>query len=84
MRLKLWKTKPILWLRMTDISRSVSRLTSCPSRRYVPPSNVSRRPAMFRKVVFPEPERPMSATNSPDLTSREKSWSACVSTRSVR
>ena len=34
-------------------------------------SNVSSRPATFRKVVLPEPEGPVTATNSPALTQNQ-------------
>ena len=36
-------------------------------------------PAMrLRRVVFPEPEGPMRARNSPRGTSRERSWSGVM------
>ena len=47
-------------------------------------SAASSRPAMLRKVVLPEPDGPVTETNSPFSTSRLKSRKACVSTRSVR
>src|SRR5690554_4675387 len=39
---------------------------------------------MLRKVVFPEPEGPVTDTNSPAQTSRLKSRSAWVSTKALR
>ena len=39
---------------------------------------------MLRKVVLPEPDGPVTATNSPSRTEIEKSRSACVSIRWVR
>ncbi len=39
---------------------------------------------MFRNVVLPEPEGPVTETNSPSSTLSENSLSACVSTVSVR
>src|ERR1043165_5798395 len=39
---------------------------------------------MLRKVVFPEPDGPMTETNSPSPTVSDNPSSACVSTRSVR
>src|SRR5882724_1745455 len=76
--------KPIFSFRMRERSFSVRRLTSWPSNVYRPPSNSSSSPATFKKVVFPEPEWPMIATNSPGSTFRVRSRSAWVSTRSVR
>ena len=79
-----WKMNPIVRLRICDISRSDNRLTSLPSSRYVPESNVSSRPATFRNVVLPDPEGPVTETNSPAVTLSERSSSACVSIDSVR
>src|ERR1041385_1693499 len=76
--------KPTLRLRMADISLSLRRLTSLPLRRYVPPSKTSSSPAMLRNVVLPEPDGPMTETNSPASTVSESPSSACVSTSSVR
>ncbi len=84
MRLKLWNMKPIFSLRIREICASESPATSVPSRVYEPVSKPSSRPAMLRKVVFPEPDGPMTETNSPLSTSRLKSHSACVSICSVR
>src|ERR1051325_6049726 len=39
---------------------------------------------MLRNVVFPDPDGPMTETNSPSLTVSDSPSSACVSTRSVR
>src|SRR5690554_6355906 len=39
---------------------------------------------MLRKLVFPEPEGPVTDTNSPAQTSRLKSRSAWVSTKALR
>jgi hypothetical protein len=69
---------------MRDISLSLSRLTSLPSSVYVPESNVSSSPATLRNVVFPDPDGPITATNSPSSMRSEKSSSAWVSIVSVR
>jgi hypothetical protein len=82
--LKDWKMKPMVRFRICDISLSERRLTSLPSSRYVPESNVSSRPATFRNVVLPEPEGPVTETNSPAFTESERSSRACVSIDSVR
>src|SRR5882724_864164 len=76
--------KPIFSFRIRERWLSVRRLTSWPSNVYRPPSNSSSRPATFRNVVFPEPECPVIATNSPGSTFRARSRSAWVSTTSVR
>src|SRR3546814_99514 len=47
------------------------------------PVNVSSRPAILRKVVLPEPDGPVTATNSPSRTCRSSERSACVSPSSV-
>ena len=68
--------KPIFSLRIFERALSLRLLTSTPSRWYSPPVNVSSRPAMVRKVVLPEPDGPVTATNSPSFTSMLKSRSA--------
>ena len=57
---------------------------STPSSRYSPPVNSSSRPAMLRNVVLPEPEGPVTVTNSPSLTWMSKPRSAWVSIMWVR
>src|ERR1041384_473264 len=76
--------KPIFSLRRRERSSSERSLTSAPSTRYLAVSKLSRRPATFRNVVLPEPDGPVTATNSPAFTVSEKSRSACVSIRSAR
>jgi hypothetical protein len=39
---------------------------------------------MLRKVVLPDPEGPVTVTNSPSFTSMSKPRSACVSIMCVR
>src|SRR5690606_19640573 len=83
-RLKPWKMKPIFWLRRRERASSPRWLTSWPSSRYWPLVKVSSSPAMLRKVVLPEPDGPVTATNSPSRTCRSSERSAWVSTWSVR
>src|SRR5882724_1507595 len=83
-RLKLWKMKPIFSLRRRERASSPMPCTSTPSSQNSPPLNSSSKPAIFRKVVLPEPEGPVTATNSPSRTWIEKSRKACVSTMWVR
>src|SRR5690242_18966828 len=59
-------------------------LTRTSSSRYWPLVKVSSRPAMLRKVVLPEPDGPVTATNSPSRTCRTSERNAWVSTCSVR
>ena len=40
------------------------------SRSYVPLSEVSNIPRIFRSVDFPDPEEPIIATNSPSSTEK--------------
>src|SRR5215216_4451106 len=65
MRLKNWNTKPI-----RSRLRSVSFLSESPESS-VPPTTtrpdvgLSRAPRMCKSVLFPDPEGPMMAANSP-------------------
>src|SRR5215469_1796768 len=52
--------------------------------QYSPPEGLSSMPTMLRKVDFPQPDGPITATNSPPATSRLMSRSAVVSTSVVR
>ncbi len=70
-RLNPWKTNPLCRLRITASSSRPRRLTSCPSRVYVPSVGVSRHPRMFMSVDLPEPDGPMTAPNSPGSIERE-------------
>ena len=68
-RLKPWKTNPIRWLRtFARASRDIFE-TSCPSRTYSPDVGLSRQPRMCMNVDLPEPDGPVTHTNSPDSTS---------------
>jgi hypothetical protein len=83
-RLYCWKTKPIVLLRRPASSSSSRSATGVPARRYVPLVGRSRQPMMFMRVVFPEPDGPTIATNSPSSTLMSTLRSACTSTDSVR
>src|SRR5690349_3126325 len=76
--------KPSFSLRSLERALSSRPFTLTPSSRYSPPLKVSSRPAMLRKVVLPEPEGPVTATNSPCLTWMSKPRSAWVSIMCVR
>jgi hypothetical protein len=65
MRLKLWKTNPILRLRICASWNSSSSPVAIPSMRYFPPVGESRHPMMFIMVDLPDPDAPTIATNSP-------------------
>ena len=83
-RLKPWNTKPMEWLRMPASWSSDRVATSVPSRKYDPDVGWSRQPTRLRKVDLPEPEGPMTATNSPRSRVSETPLSAGTSTRPVR
>jgi hypothetical protein len=53
--------------------------TFSPASQYSPPEGVSRQPSRFMKVDFPEPEGPMTATNSPAAMSSDTPFSAVTS-----
>ena len=60
-----WKMKATRSRRSASRSRSVIRLTSCPSTHTRPVVGSSRPPMMFSSVVLPEPDRPRRATSWP-------------------
>src|SRR5439155_10113782 len=68
-RLNVWNTNPTFRLRTCASRLPASPLTSSPSRRYVPAVAVSRQPRMCIRVLFPEPDGPVIAMNSPAATS---------------
>src|SRR3569832_124757 len=84
MRLKFWKMKPMLPRRISVKSASLALDTSVPPSRYCPLVGASNRATTFRRVDLPQPEGPMTATNSPSRTSREMASSAVVSPAPVR
>ena len=63
-RLKVWNTKPISLFRIRASSLSPSSETRCPLSQYSPAVGLSRQPIRFISVDLPEPEAPMTATNS--------------------
>src|SRR3984957_18369452 len=69
-RLKNWKTMPIWRRRSCDSSSSVRPVTSSPATVIVPSSATSSPATRLRSVDLPHPEGPMSATKSPDGTTR--------------
>ena len=64
-RLKVWKTNPISWLRTRASWSSDCSLTSSPFSQYWPSVGVSRQPSKFMRVLLPDPDGPIRATNSP-------------------
>src|SRR5919201_3352852 len=72
--------KPTASRRICARSASPRLYGSTPARLTVPDVGESRRPVMFSKVVFPEPDRPTIATNSPGATRRSTSKSNGVGT----
>ena len=76
MRLKNWKMKPTLVRRNAARSFSDIALIASPSNRIIPESGTSSAPSMFNSVLFPDPEGPMIAVNSPRSTLRLTSSSA--------
>jgi len=69
-RLYDWKTKPIVRLRTRARPSSSSSATGVPARTYWPLLGRSRHPMMFIIVLFPEPDGPTIARNSPSPTVR--------------
>ena len=67
-RLKSWKTKPSRSRRKRASSAAGRFDTLTPSRRMSPALTVSMVEMQLRSVVFPEPEAPMMARNSPSST----------------
>jgi hypothetical protein len=59
-------------------SRSPIAIMSCPATEMEPPSGVSRPPTMLSSVVFPDPDRPTSATSFPSPTLKVTPRSAAV------
>ncbi len=69
-RLKSWKTNPIIRRRSADSSRDGRSETHSPSILTSPEVGGSRVPAQARSVDLPEPDVPMTATISPRATRR--------------
>ena len=64
-RLKPWKMKPMVSLRISLRLLSESDRTSVPPIDRLPPVGSSMAPMRLRRVVLPEPEGPHMAINSP-------------------
>src|SRR5207249_1143354 len=77
-RLNCWKTNPIFVFRILARSSAERPATSWPSSTYRPALGVSRQPSRFMKVDFPEPDGPMTATNSPRPIVTDTPRSACT------
>src|ERR1700722_6752206 len=69
-RLKNWKTIPMWRRRSCESSSSVRPVTSSPATVIVPSSATSSPAIKLRSVDLPHPEGPISATKSPDGTTR--------------
>mmetsp|Transcript_7622 Transcript_7622/g.12096 ORF Transcript_7622/g.12096 Transcript_7622/m.12096 type:complete len:129 (-) Transcript_7622:219-605(-) len=66
MRLKVWKTNPILLSRRKERYSSVAlESILLPNNSNTPPVMVSMQPIIFSNVVLPPPDGPLRITNSP-------------------
>jgi len=63
-----WKTKPRFLLRSNALRASPDAHASVPEMVTLPESGGSSIPRMFRRVLFPEPLGPVTATISPRCT----------------
>ena len=64
-RLKNWNTMPMCWRRMIASSLSVLPTSDSPATDTSPSSGTSSPATMLSSVDLPQPEGPMTATNSP-------------------
>jgi hypothetical protein len=83
-RLKNWKTNPVFWRRSFVAASSPRRLTTAPSRTTSPDVGRSRPPRRWRRVLFPDPDGPMTATNSPGSTASDTPRTAATSAAPIR
>jgi hypothetical protein len=79
--LKSWKTKPMLRRRNRARSSTDIEASGLPPTTTSPEVGSSRLPAMVRRVDFPDPLGPMTATSDPastesDTPSRARTWAA--------
>jgi hypothetical protein len=81
---KLWKTKPISSLRMRASAPAPSPSVRRAFNSYVPDVGRSRHPRMFMSVDLPEPDAPITATNSLRPISRLTPSSARTSVSPIR
>ncbi len=75
-RLKNWNTKPMCLRRSCVSCESLRFVISVPAIITVPEVGLSRPARMCISVDLPEPEGPMTATSSPELTSMSTPRSA--------
>src|ERR1039458_9974521 len=68
----------MFWLRNSCRAFSESRPASLPSKSRVPEVSGSRVLKEYKRVLFPEPDRPVMATHSPSLISNERVLSTTV------
>ena len=64
-RLKNWKTMPMCWRRMMASSFSSMPTSDSPATTTSPSSGTSRPAMMLSSVDLPQPDGPITATNSP-------------------
>src|SRR5688572_32794335 len=76
--------KPTLPLRRSASRLSEYREISRSPKKYSPLLGLSMRPTMFSSVDLPQPEGPMTATNSPLVSPKSTLSSAVVSSSVVR
>lgn len=82
-RLKNWNTNP-MWPRRKRASQSSSLPSTRSPATSIVPSSTASRPAMtLSSVDLPQPEGPVTATNSPWRTSRSTPRSARTGARSA-
>ena len=84
MRLNAWKTKPMVRARCSVRLASGIANRSTPPSQTRPPSRSSRPDRQFSRVVFPEPDGPITATSSPAATSMSSPRNASTTTESER
>src|SRR5258708_10670129 len=72
-RLNLWNTKPILCRRSLVRSASFIVTRSLPSTRTCPRDACASPPITYRRDDLPQPEGPITVTNSPGSTLKLRS-----------
>ena len=83
-RLKAWNTKPMAWARCLVRRASLMEVMSSPLTITDPASMSSRPDRQFNSVVLPEPDGPITATNSPRSTTRSTPRNASTVSAPVR
>ena len=66
-RLNRWNTKPILWRRSLVRAASLIAVRSFPSTSTLPREACANPPMTYSSDDFPQPDGPMTATDSPGL-----------------